>query len=690
MMQRLNRRLATTIFLVTLALALAAAAGPAAGLAAAPGAGPEITSPYLIQGAGNSSPLARQRVNTLGLVTAATAQGFYLQDPAGDSDPQTSDALYVYTRTPPALTAGQCVLVRDAAVQEFYGKTELSQVNAVELSDACPAVQVIPVPLPPMRLGVDPTERFEPYEGMLVTLDGLDGFVHGPTKHFVSGEEEVAFLDVKLQPAVRAGRVFHTDAASLNALQYLSNALGAQLPAANWGDRLLSADAGRAPVTGILDYNFGKYQLLPLPHTALSTQPGQAQAETGLPASEQDFTVCTFNLYGMGRGSEQYPDAVRYDAEIARRARLIAETLAGCTVIGLQESGTPADTDALAAHLAKFHNLPYRAVALPGPNTDDAVFPLTNSFLLRSDRVQLLAASSRQGCSPQDYDVAAMDEAPCPPGQFPLFNRPPLVVDLAIRGAWGDEFLLRVIDNHWKSKSGDERINAARRLEQARTVAALIQEQGAKDAAAHVIVLGDLNDFTDSPPVRMLTDAPAGLVNAEEFLAPTDRYTYIFNGASQTLDHILISPDMVQLLSGVDAVHANADFASGGSGLQETGRQVSDHDPLVVRIRPQGAAGLAGNAAFAGVLIGLKQDGSEQPAAVTDARGNFRIWNVTPGDVSLHYLAPAWLDIEQPTVALTLRAGITATDDPGAHHHAAKAAARAAGSMPIIHAAQEP
>ncbi len=267
---------------MTLALALAAAAGPAAGLAAAPGAGIEITPLYLIQGAGNSSPLARQRVNALGLVTAATAQGFFLQDPAGDGDPQTSDALYVYTRTPPALAAGQCVLVRDAAVQEFYGKTELSQVNAVEPSDACPPAQVIPAALPPVRLGVDPHAQFEPYEGMLVTLDGLDGFVHGPTKHFVSGEEEVAFLDAKLQPAVRGARIFHTDAASLAALQYLSNALGAQLPAANWGDRLLSADAGRAPVTGILDYNFGKYQLLPLPNTALSTQPGKAQAETSL------------------------------------------------------------------------------------------------------------------------------------------------------------------------------------------------------------------------------------------------------------------------------------------------------------------------------------------------------------------------------------------------------------------------
>ena len=118
MMQRLANAIIPAIF----ALAAAAAFSLASAATAAPRpSDPDLTPLYAIQGAGDSSPLARQRVTTLGIVTGVTPEGFYLQDPTGDGNPQTSDALYVYTRTTPA-TPGQCVLVRNAYVQEFYAK----------------------------------------------------------------------------------------------------------------------------------------------------------------------------------------------------------------------------------------------------------------------------------------------------------------------------------------------------------------------------------------------------------------------------------------------------------------------------------------------------------------------------------------------------------------------------------------
>ena len=56
-----------------------------------------------IQGDGLVSPYFRERVDTFGIVTAITSNGFYLQDPAGDNNIATSDALFVYTRTTPRL-----------------------------------------------------------------------------------------------------------------------------------------------------------------------------------------------------------------------------------------------------------------------------------------------------------------------------------------------------------------------------------------------------------------------------------------------------------------------------------------------------------------------------------------------------------------------------------------------------------
>jgi predicted extracellular nuclease len=54
---------------------------------------------------------------------------------------------------------------------------------------------------------------------------------------------------------------------------------------------------------------------------------------------------------------------------------------------------------------------------------------------------------------------------------------------------------------------------------------------------------------------------------------PADqRYSYIFDGNSQVLDHIAVSPAIKGYSYGV--VHINAEFSD----------QASDHDPQIVRI----------------------------------------------------------------------------------------------------------
>ena len=54
-----------------------------------------------------------------------------------------------------------------------------------------------------------------------------------------------------------------------------------------------------------------------------------------------------------------------------------------------------------------------------------------------------------------------------------------------------------------------------------------------------------------------------------------DRYSFIFQGFSQTLDHILVSPALARGAE-VDMVHVSADFP--------VAERASDHDPVVARI----------------------------------------------------------------------------------------------------------
>ena len=102
-------------------------------------------------------------------------------------------------------------------------------------------------------------------------------------------------------------------------------------------------------------------------------------------------------------------------------------------------------------------------------------------------------------------------------------------------------------------------------------VAALL----AVDPEAAVVVLGDLNELGYATPVRILEATP--LEDLTGRIAPDDRYTFVFNGNSQLLDHVLVSPGLDRAADlSVDIVHLNADKAEYG--------RASDHDPIVVEV----------------------------------------------------------------------------------------------------------
>lgn len=140
-----------------------------------------------------------------------------------------------------------------------------------------------------------------------------------------------------------------------------------------------------------------------------------------------------------------------------------------------------------------------------------------------------------------------------------------------------------MIANHFNSKGGDQplfgrfqppqRSSEVQRAAQANIVGQFVQSLRARDAAAKVVVLGDLNDFQFSDTLTILKQA--GLVDLVENLPESERYTYVFDGNSQALDHIMVSNSLAQsALPEYDVVHVNAEFAD----------QTSDHDPEVATL----------------------------------------------------------------------------------------------------------
>jgi predicted extracellular nuclease len=141
-----------------------------------------------------------------------------------------------------------------------------------------------------------------------------------------------------------------------------------------------------------------------------------------------------------------------------------------------------------------------------------------------------------------------------------------------------------VIGNHFNSKGGDQplfgrfqppaRVSEVQRHQQAQIVHDFVASILALDHDANVVVLGDLNDFDFSDTLTILRSGGV-LLELMAGLPDNERYTYDFEGNSQALDHILVSPHLQSAAApDYDIVHVNAEFAD----------QASDHDPQLAKL----------------------------------------------------------------------------------------------------------
>ncbi|RAY13546.1 endonuclease/exonuclease/phosphatase [Actinomadura craniellae] len=568
-----------------------------------------------VQGAGHRSPLAGARVAGVpGVVTAVTGNGFWMQDPRPDRHVATSEGVFVFTRTRPAVAVADSVRV-DGRVGEFraagagsadLGRTEIDATATRVLAHGAP----LPAPIvlgpggrrPPDRVidggsgsrDMEASGRFDPagegadfyesLEGMLLALD--DAVAVGPRSQY--GE-------VPVVPAAgagvrtRRGGIAQRTADPNPERVILAGAL-AGIPPMNVGDRL----AGRTG--GVLDYGRGEFRLLPT--ASPRVLPGGLRPEHTREPRPDELAVATVNLQDLD------PDDPPW--RFASLARGIAGALRSPDLICVQEvqdnsgphdDGTVADDQTVSELIAaisaaggpayEWRSIDPRDGADGGESGGNARV----GFLFRTDRGLAFTDRPDPAAGPSGGGVAAVVRAGgkarlrVSPGMIgrndPVWagTRKPLAGEFTWRGR-----PLIAVANHWSTASGDDplygryqpprRFAEFRRERQAQAVARFVRSVRTAEPGALVVVAGDLNSTEDSPPLRALTGG-TGLVNPLTRLPLADRYTHLADGNSRALDHVLLSPALAGLPHEVDAVHMNAEFAA----------QSTDHDPVVVRIR---------------------------------------------------------------------------------------------------------
>jgi len=582
-----------------------------------------------IQGEAHVSPLLGQHVSGIeGVVVAISTRGdwsgFWMQDPIGDGDPDTSDGIHVQTdhngqgdqasAGVAPVRVGDLVRI-EGTVEEVAHPGELGVTNLVASQVTVVAHdQQIPEPV---RLGLEGLEipsrvidddgltSFDPRSDVIDFLESLEGMrvrvdnavVVGPTSRY---GEIVVLADngEGASPRSATGGILAA-AGDLNPERLMVDDLLVRVPRVRVGDRFTG------PIVGIMHYGYGFYRIVAssaLPPVEAATV---ASEQTRLVGDAGHVTVATFNVENLSQGAKA--------ERIQQLARIIASDLRSPDVLALQEvqddSGrtdngvvtAEATLERLAEAIvasggprygwAQIDPIDGREGGVPGGNI--RVVVLMNPRRVRAEldgqpgpltEVRVLPGAR---ISPSPGRIAPSD--PAFAGGGPLGasrSRRSLVVMLRFGAS-----RLILINNHLTSKGPDDRLlgsiqppvrhSEPQRIEQARLIRNLVDRLLAEDAGARVIVLGDLNELEFRPPVTEL-ESTGSLTDLIRRVPAAERYTYVYQGSSQVLDHILVSPALAGGAE-IDVVHVSSDQPEAG--------RASDHDPVICRLAvPQAPA----------------------------------------------------------------------------------------------------
>ncbi|MGE5376590.1 MAG: PxKF domain-containing protein, partial [Bacteroidota bacterium] len=443
----------------------------------------------------------------------------------------------------------------------------------------------------------DGIDFYESLEGMLVQLN--DAVAVGPTSDFGSNHEIPVVGDNGVNASVRTARGgviiqsidFNPERIILN--DWISG--GPTLPPLNVGDSYPGT------TVGVMDYSFGNYKLQVISLPPLSDNGLQPEETTA--AGLNQLSTATFNVENLSPNDPQ----TKFD----RLAGLIVNNLKAPDVLAIEEiqdnNGAPASgqcpavadgtVDAtqtwsmLIAAIQSASGLTYEYRQIDPQDCTDGGAPggnIRQGFLFRTDRG--LSFIDRPGASATTANAVVGSGAGAQllysPGRIEPTNtafntsRKPLAGEFLFNGHH-----LFVVANHFNSKGGDNalfghfqpptRSSEVQRHKQAQVEHDFINAIVTADPNASVVVMGDLNDFEFSDTVSILKGTPGILNDLMDTLPLNERYSYVFDGNSQTLDHTLFSNILFSTRPFVyDVVHVNSEFAD----------QASDHEPQVSRI----------------------------------------------------------------------------------------------------------
>lgn len=600
--------------------------------------GAVVTPIHDVQGSGATSPLVGNSVVVRALVTGLKSNGFFLQAPDADADADaaTSEALFVFTNSPPTVAVGDLRQVT-GTVSEFSPPSDPEQPPATELvgpltiSSPISTGNVLPAPIPLTTTLPDPSgtyDQLERLEFMRVSVGSLTavaptlGSLTETTGAATSNGTFYGVVTGTARPQREAGVQLPDDLATIlgttppaNVPRFDTNPERVRVDSDALGNLLLDVRSG-ATISGLvgpLDYAFRTFSLLPDAGAVIVPTGGATPTAASAPAAGE-ITVASYNFErffddvndpGIG---EPVATPAYYQARLAKASRHVRDFLHFPDVLGAVEVEKLAVLQDLAARISA------DALAEAQPDPQYVAFLVEGNDIGGIDVGFLVKSAPVNGPTPRVEVVAVTQEGaattwidPSDGLPHPLNDRPPLVLEAIVHHPNGSELPLAVVVVHQRSLGGvastdpdgatteGDRVRRKRRA-QAEFLANLIQTRQTDDPSEPLVAVGDYNAFevndgfvdvmgtvTGAPaPADQVALASADLVTPDFVrLADTDDYSFLFDGNAQNLDHALVNAALVAATSSrrLDHARVNADFAN--VDAMDPIARMADHDPLL-------------------------------------------------------------------------------------------------------------
>ena len=536
-----------------------------------------------IQGNGSASPLVDAVVVIEGIVvgdfqdgasgTNGDLNGFFVQeeDADADADPATSEGIFVFDGSSPAVNVaiGDAVRV-EGKVSEYFGLTEITSFTGVTvLSSGNSLPTAAPATLP-----VASVDAFEAYEGMLVNFSQplviSEYFNFDRFGEIVLTSERHLTPTAEFEPgpaAIQAAQDFLLDKITLDDGRSNQNPDPAIHPNGGIFDltNLFRGGDMVANVTGVMDYAFNLYRIQPTQgadYESVNPRPTQPEEVGG---SLKVVSMNTLNYFStIDQGSSYWICGPSQDMECRgadtpeeftrQRDKIIATlTEIDADVVGLLEIENNVNDDAVKDLVNGLN-----AVNVAG------TYDYVSTGVIGADAIKV--ALIYKPVSVSLVGGYAILDSSVDPRFIDTKNRPALAQTF-MDSSTGGIFTIAV--NHFKSKGsacddvGDPDLgDGAGNCNLTRKAAAeALVDWLAGDPTGSgdedFLIIGDLNSYDKEDPIdAIMAGGYTDLIF--EFIGE-DAYSYVFDGQIGYLDYGLANAGLINEVTGLTIWHVNAD-----------------------------------------------------------------------------------------------------------------------------------